>query len=270
MARQRSTRLAAEEEELAASRRAAADSVRPPEPEAEARPFCAGVAAVLGRIKLERFVVLLCTKHELDMDGLMVCELDDLMEMELLHVAAKALLAELCRLRMKTQTHSSAEMKTWEEDSVASWLVTTLGTTLTKQELEGMLSVELDGDDLAEASGDSLKGLCKRAAKHRPELDWVKMRAAVIAARDKALGMGQMEQVGPELLFDRSKPLEFQVWVGQQGDGRRCAVSKSAARKDRRSTSCFRGSGRLADVLTSSTTISGSRRRLMDGIISLW
>ena len=267
-----------EEGDHVASRRAAAEIARPaepaPEPEAAnisipgltpgiasektetqtqlAGLFCAEVATVLGRIKLEQFLILLCTKHELDIDGLMVCELDVLLEMELPPAAAAALLAEVCRLRMKTQTHSSAEIKTWNEDEVASWLVTTLGTTLTKQELEGLVSVELEGDDLAEASGDSVKGLCKKVAKRRPDLDWAKMRAAVIAARDKALGMGQMEQVGPEFLFDRSEPLGFQVWVGQLGDGRRCAVKQveiSQGQKEHELLSRIREAGRCAHVI---------------------
>ena len=33
------------------------------------------------------------------------------------------------------------------------------------------------------------------------------MRRAVIAARDRAVGMGQMERVGPDLLYDRSRLL---------------------------------------------------------------
>ena len=43
--------------------------------------------------------------------------------------------------------------------------------------------------------------------KRSPELDWAALRKAIIAARDRALGMGHMERVGPELTYDRSRPL---------------------------------------------------------------
>ena len=44
------------------------------------------------------------------------------------------------------------------------------------------------------------------------------MRRKVLSARDKALGMGQMERVGSELQYDLSKPLGprgCQVGVGR-------------------------------------------------------
>ena len=43
--------------------------------------------------------------------------------------------------------------------------------------------------------------------RRSPELDWAALRKAVIAARDRALGMGHMERVGSELQYDLSKPL---------------------------------------------------------------
>ena len=43
--------------------------------------------------------------------------------------------------------------------------------------------------------------------RRSPELDWAAARKSIIAARDRALGMGHMERVGPELQYDLSKPL---------------------------------------------------------------
>ena len=100
--------------------------------------------------------------------------------------------------------------------------------------------------------------------RRSPELDWAALRKAVIAARDQALGMGHMERVGPELVYDRSRPLgplpykvcrrlgrarnilvalsktqvmdawkshvahasRSQVWEGRLVDGRKCAVKQ--------------------------------------------
>ena len=74
---------------------------------------------------------------------------------------------------------------------VTSWLTATLGTKLIEQELEGLLSVELEGDDLAEVSGVSVKDLCKRVAKR--------------ILRDRGPGQGAWDGVDrrPELLLDR-------------------------------------------------------------------
>jgi hypothetical protein len=103
--------------------------------------------------------------------------------------------------------YSSAEIAEWDDEAAAEWLKTVdLGG---EAELAAVLSVELDGDDLAKATDSMMEGLCKKAAKkkqHR-DLDWAAMRKAVIAARDRAVGMGQMERVGPELQYDLSKPL---------------------------------------------------------------
>ena len=73
----------------------------------------------------------------------------------------------------------------------------------TEQEMVGRLCV------LPGRNDSILAARCKMAAKKKQyrDLDWVAMRKAVIAARDKAVGMGQMERVGPELLYDRSRLL---------------------------------------------------------------
>ena len=57
---------------------------------------------------------------------------------------------------------TGAEMGTWDEDDVAAWL--TASARLGAPELAAMLSVELDGDDLAIANDSSLVAHCKRVA----------------------------------------------------------------------------------------------------------
>jgi serine/threonine protein kinase len=85
------------------------------------------------------------------------------------------------------------------------------------------------GDDLAEANEIALKAHCKKVAKRHQELDWDIMRRRLLSARDRALGMGHMERVGPELRYDLSKRLGrqgCQVWEGKLKDGRTCAVKQ--------------------------------------------
>jgi hypothetical protein len=59
---------------------------------------------------------------------------------------------------------TGAEMGTWDEDDVAAWLTASAG--LGAPELAAALSVELEGDDLVEATDAMLKGLCKKAISH--------------------------------------------------------------------------------------------------------
>ena len=267
-----------------------------PEPEPELPPGLAELpefrllAEMLGRLALLQHLPL-CIEHEFDMDTLMVCDAADLVDIGLPPHAVDVITAEIKTLRgVRTNavdeaddqgpqdpveeaatTYSAAQIAEWDDDTAAAWLQTVdLGGGV---ELAAMLSVELDGDDLAKVNDSSLELLCKKAAKKKQyrDLDWAAMRRAVIAARDRAVGMGQMERVGPELLYDRSRllgsagcqvcshrwwsrshdfPSVFftqngcrmkesesseadarhcrrrQVWVGQLGDGRPCAVKQ--------------------------------------------
>jgi hypothetical protein len=184
------------------------------------------LAEMLGRLELAQYLPL-CVEHEFDMDTLMVCDAADLVDIGLPPHAVDVIAAEIKTLRgVRTNavdeaddqgaedpveraatTHSVAQIAEWDDEAAAAWLQTVdLGG---EAELAAMLSVELDGDDIAKANDSSLEGHCKKTAKKKQyrDLDWAAMRRAVIAARDRAVGMGQMERVGPELLYDRSRLL---------------------------------------------------------------
>ena len=64
---------------------------------------------------------------------------------------------------LETTYITGAEMGTWDEDEVATWL--TASACLGAAELAAMLSVELEGDDLVEANDSSLKAHCKKVIK---------------------------------------------------------------------------------------------------------
>jgi hypothetical protein len=208
-----------------------------PEPEFPELPEFRRLAELLGRLALAQYLPL-CIKHEFDMDTLMICNTTDLVDIGLPPGAADMIATEIKRVKDAAEdpeaaveeainTYSAVEIAAWDDETVSAWLQTIdLGG---ETELAAMLSVELDGDDLAEASDISLKAQCKRVAKRHQELDWGTMRQRLLSARDRALAMGHMERVGSELRYDLSKPLGrqgCQVWEGKLKDGRTCAVKQ--------------------------------------------
>jgi hypothetical protein len=67
-------------------------------------------------------------------------------------------------LEPETTYITGAEMGTWDEDDVETWL--TDSAHLGAAELAAALSVELEGDDLVEATDATLKAHCKKAISH--------------------------------------------------------------------------------------------------------
>jgi hypothetical protein len=66
-----------------------------------------------------------------------------------------------------------------------------------------------------------------KALRRSPELDWAAVRRAIIAARDRALGMGHMERVGSELTYDRSRPLGPLPYKVRRRPGRARSIALS-------------------------------------------
>jgi hypothetical protein len=136
---------------------------------------------MLGRLALLQHLPL-CIEHEFDMDTLMVCDAADLADIGLPPHAVDVITVEIKTLRgMRTNevdeagdqgaedpvegaaiTYSAAQIAEWEDEAAAAWLQTVdLGG---EAELAAMLSVELDGDDLAKATDSTLEAHCKRVA----------------------------------------------------------------------------------------------------------
>jgi hypothetical protein len=158
-----------------------------PEPEPELPPALAELpefrllAEMLSRLALLQHLPL-CVEHEFDMDTLMVCDAADLVDIGLPSHAVDVIAAEIKTLRgVRTNavdeadhqgpqdpveeaatTYSAAQIAEWDDDTAAAWLQTLdLGG---EAELAAMLSVELDGDDLAKATDMLLEAHCKKVA----------------------------------------------------------------------------------------------------------
>ena len=158
-----------------------------PEPEPELPPALAELpefrllAEMLSRLALAQYLPL-CVEHEFDMDTLMVCDVADLVDIGLPPHAVDVITAEIKTLRggrtnavdmagnqrpqdpveEAATTYSAAQIAEWDDDTAAAWLQTVdLGG---EAELAAMLSVELDGDDLAKATDSTLEAHCKRVA----------------------------------------------------------------------------------------------------------
>jgi hypothetical protein len=93
----------------------------------------------------------------------------------------------------ETPVWTEKEMRAWDDGDerntgvVEAWLGT---LDFAVAELAALVDVDLEGEDLAEATDESLKGLCKKTAKQAQHkgLNWTKMRVRLISARDVALG----------------------------------------------------------------------------------
>jgi serine/threonine protein kinase len=133
----------------------------------------------------------------------------------------------------KVVTYTVAEMCAWDDDSednggiVEAWLGT---LDLAQTELEALVDVGLDGDDLTQATDETLAAHCKKTAKKRKEMCWPEMRARVLEARDAALGRSANAKRVGKLVIDKGERLgeatsSSFVFRGVYGsDEQECAV----------------------------------------------
>jgi serine/threonine protein kinase len=139
----------------------------------------------------------------------------------------------------ETHIWTENQMRDWDNGDasnagvVGAWLGT---LEFAAPELDALMDVDLEGEDLVEATDESLKGLCKKTAKQAEHkgLDWAHIRTRLISARDVALGrpanglrIGQLMVDKDSILDDGGGTHGSRVYKGIYGeDKQECAVKQ--------------------------------------------